>query len=301
MSKDLAVIYQEKYSSEIKIALSEAKGGKLKTYCNSATGTGMEKYTFYLDRDYSTGTAPQFYNNDAYTGTSGTRSKYSVTPEPIYAHEKIAWKDMQKSMLKADSNFMKGFANALDLAVDIEIIKAIETATGVIQAGNVLETITTDANILAFKQSCFLSIANTDTTNVVEGANNVAIVMDTRDYANLMPKGGTEGNMISSADFKIYNNANGVLTTSLFGCDIITFKKFNAPAKWGGRLGVIEQGTTYFIPNNTLGLVEWEAGNFSDSKYLSGNGDVFTFMTRKSVGTIALEPESIIQFNTLQA
>lgn len=302
MAKTMQAIYQEKWASNIPLALTEVKGGKLRGFCDVASGSGMEKYTFYRERNYFAGdVAPQFFNNAGYSGTAGTKEKYSVSPRAIYAHEQVAWDEMQKSMLNADSNFMRGFGNALALKEDIEIMKAIEAAGDKVPdrtpTGGDAKVINDPLNLVGFKQNCFLAVANTDTTNVMESTGSVALIMDTVEYATLMPTGGDEGVMLSSSDFKIYQNANGVMTTRLFGCDIITYKRFTASAKtnWGSRTGVVKPGELYWIPKNTVGFVEWSGGTMSHSEYVPGNQDQYQFMVRKTVGAICIEPESIIK------
>lgn len=302
MSKELAVLYQQQFDTNIPLTLAEIKGGKFRGYCRMGDGLNTDAYTFYADEGYHTDdNAPQAYNNSTYAGTSGDRKSYTVSPRSVYAHELLPWERMQSTSLKADSNFMRGFKNALQIKEDIEIIKAIEAEdASLIANGDNTGAVNTDANLVTFKNNCVLAVANADSGSVVDGVGTVAVMMDTRDYADLLSKGTGEGATISSADFKVLQNANGILVNHMFGCDIITYKKFKDATKWGDRVGVVPQGTIYFMPAKTVGFVYWAGSEFSHSEYQPGNADSMFFMVRASMGAIGIEPDSIIKMSVLE-
>ncbi len=303
MSREMQALYVQQFASEAKIALSETVGGKLKSRCQVETIDHGESYTFANREGFSVGkVAPNLYQEADVAGTNGNTgddASYTVTPEAIYGSDRVKNSKLNKSMIKATSNFMKGLTNALDIACDVEVIKAIEAEdASLIKVGSAATDITDDANILAFKQAAFLAVANTSGNNALTGGAPVGCIMNTKDYAYLLPKGGTEGNMLSSSDFKILQNANGVLSTNLFGTEIITYKDFKTPSQWGGRKAVIESGDTLFMPDGTVGYVEWKKSDRAESKYMPLAGDRSVFWVSRSVGCKALEPEAIIKFSS---
>ncbi|MGL4971243.1 MAG: phage capsid protein [Cetobacterium sp.] len=299
---------QEDYASSMIAKLQEEGGSNILDFCEKATVTGASTYTFYRFGEGGVGTNKlDMYSGGAdEKGNAGEAESYQVTIDYIYASDKIKASDVKSTSLDLKSSFVDSMVQAMKRNVDFEVLKSVDTLAGspvfgekekVYIMGDSAKALDNEDIINSIIEgTVFASTLAKETS--VSGRPSVAMVVTAREFAILH-----RAERIVNAN---YVNVNKVQRNTLFGCEVIKVAE-SVKRGWttegadgttatdiGYNSGQAKVGQIILIPQGTIGAASWE--NDVDAKSWWDDGqDALFCRAKKSIGTIAIEPESVIR------
>lgn len=300
----LSTQYIKVFNDTMRMSLHNVRGGQLKQFCETMVMSTLEAGVFFRNEGMrARDVAPNVYDPNSVgfvgeqEGDAKGQRRFEVKPDYSYWVQRLKITDVNKSMLKPDSSFMRQAYLSLASKEDLKIIFALEArlADFGFKFGDNTLYISDPTNIKALRTGINMvsSFSSTAVSGVEHPQDYGAIIINHLDYVELTTTGGGTGNddLLINQNFDRVVGRNGNLTTVLFGMPILVYRNFPNADDWQGREAVIPSGNIYIIPDKSIGFVEWEGGNAWKAEYQMENSNTMYFMAQKSGGARAIDVE----------
>lgn len=296
---------EKTFDSYIRGELGSSKGGRLRKYSDWEVITGESRVTKTGGQGNYTHTAPNLYGStdlSAFNGKmSGNTRSQELTPQFRYGYEVL--NSEQKAALggkfKGSEEIFKKLREAIELAEDIEIVTAMESADKMMPAynkiGDATKTIHDKENIALFKR--LLVTAD----SMYSGNDNVMqvgafMLIDTVDWAGILTH-NIDGAIFASNDYQHLTGIDGRRVTSVLGVAIEKCNPFEHPMGPANRVGLVTPGVARLCTYNNIIGASWESSIVTDSKDDIFNGDTFMAVVKKSMGAKVLDAKGCWKFS----
>ena len=256
MANSIVALKQQTFATAMLTLLTEGRGGKLASFCETEENAVGTTHTFYRMDASSTSDDINYYDA-AYVGTAGDTIKVVVTPALKYSHGFLKEKELMETNVDIKSSYSKSFKNALDRAEDAVIINSlVSQGANLTHKGDDTKTLAEQMNQLIQAIAYATALADDN-----EDHANVAVAINKQDYARLFMS-----DKFTSSDFNQITDAGTTLAGGLL-----------VPTD------AVAQGNTYIIPNNVVGLARFKGGAKAIMEYDKGK-DGYVIWARKSFG-----------------
>ncbi|MGL5594109.1 MAG: phage capsid protein [Cetobacterium sp.] len=306
----LVATKQDEFAKAMLMRMQEEKGSKILDFCEKATVSGANTYTFYRFGESEVGTKDIDMYRENYAGNAGKADKYVATIDYIYASDKIKAAEVNSTSLDLKSSFVNSLIYAMKRNVDYMVLHPIDlstadkdfgkTAVSLLLMGDGDAALDSEGNVNALIEAAVFASTLAKETSV-EGRPSVAIVVTAREFAILH-----RAEKITNTN---YATVNPFQRNTLFGCEVVkvaeSVKNGWANANAGGA-GTDAATVSYtaavkpvigqiiLIPQGTVGAASWENDVEAKSWWDDAQDSLFC-RTKRSLGTVMLEPNSIIR------
>lgn len=295
---------EKSFDTYIRPELKASKGGRLRKYTDWEVIEGESRVTKTGGQGNYTSTAPNLYGStdlNKFNGAmSGKIRATELTPEFRYGYEVLT--SEQKMALggkfKGNEEIFRKLREALEIAEDIEIVTAIESADSRLPVENVVGDNTLpihDAkNIELFKSLLIIADSMYSGTESEMGVGAFMLI-DTVDWGKILPY-NKNGAIFSSNDYQHLTGVDGRRVSTVFGVAIEKCNPFEHPMGDNNRTTLVEKGTARICTYKNIIGASWEDSIRSESLDSLMNGDTFSASVAKSMGAKVLDPAGCWKF-----
>lgn len=266
---------QKMYDMNLTAYSKELKGQGLKSAGTIKTADKGDTITFYRRNQANTGTGavPSMYGDSAQGNNGGKPESYVATIAQIWAQQKVAKTDMNKTGLDIKGGTIASIGDEILRAEDKVIMTAINASSATTKKGDVAKEIDDDYNIRTLIQMAKTAKARASAS--VAGRTKPALLAISLDHYEKI----CANDIFINGDYK---NSLGS-DMNFFGTQVRITPQAAAPT---------------IIPPDVFGWGEWEGSMENTAEYMATDGQTWHIQSVKSGGVVLIEPDiiNILQF-----